>query len=507
MPVKKHVPDDLFLLIKSLSKAEKRYFKVFATGGDDADKSYMQLFDVLNEMEEYNEQEVKKILKGKRIANNLHVAKKYLFELILKSLVNFHAESNEDFKIKMQLLKIDILNRKNLFDLVRKNLKRAEVTAFQHNKKLFLLEIYALMKNNVVDLSHQKHTSEEINEIIEKEQKVLAEIDNKNAYKSLMLEVSQKQINMGSMTPAEVKATYAEILKHPLLQDEKSALSLDAKVLFHNINGYLKKDSGMYEESMKHFKRFIALIENELSQKTNYIIGLYNYAILLSETGGYTELEKVLKKAYAVTAGSAALQLRQFKNHYQLILSYYNNTGQFNEAIAIENEALEGVKKYKVKLDEIFKLRIYFYLAYAHFGVGNYDVAIRYVNEIINEPKIESSMRLFLLSKMLLMMIHFEQRNIEVSKHVAESIIRAMKKRKMQDICEYAFCDFFANLKRMPIQDEWLQLDKEWKTREKNATTPPFVTEYMELEKWILSKVNNKPYKEVLREKLKKTKN
>jgi len=504
MPIKKYVPDDLFLLINSLSKAEKRYFKIFVTRGGETDKSYLQLFDIINEQLEYDEKQVKATLNGKRIVNNLYVAKKYLLELILKSLINFHAESSIDFKIKMQLLKIDILNRKNLFDISNKYLKRVEATAVPHDKKIFLPEIYSLMKTNVVDLMHQKHTSAEIYGIIEKEKQALIELGNKNAYKSLMLEVSQKQINMGGVTPSQVKATYAEILKRPLLQNEKTALTLDAKVLFHNINAYLKKDSGLYEESLGHFKRFITLIENEPNQKANYIIGLYNYAILLSETGRYTELEKVLKKAHAIPADSAALQLRQFKNHYQLILTYHNNTGQFNEAIAIENEVLEGIEKYRVKLDEIYRLRIYFYLAFAYFGENDFNNAMKYLNKIVNEPKIESSMRLFLLSKILMMMIHFEQKNIEISKYVATSIIRVMKKKKLQDVCEYLFCLFFANMKTLPTTNDWKQLDSEWRKRSDAATSPPFVTEYMEIEKWIISKATGKSYADVLKQKLKK---
>jgi hypothetical protein len=102
------------------------------------------------------------------------------------------------------------------------------------------------------------------------------------------------------------------------------------------------------------------------------------------------------------------------------------------------------------------------------------------------------------------MMIHFEQQNIEVAKYVASSIIRTMKKKNMQNICEYAFCAFFADMKSMPSSNDWQLLKKKWKTIENNTTTPPFVTEFMELEKWIISKAENKSYQEVLQQKLRK---
>ena len=48
---------NLFLLIKSLTKAEKRYFRLFA--GQTGSLNYIKLFDVIDNQVEYDEKQIK----------------------------------------------------------------------------------------------------------------------------------------------------------------------------------------------------------------------------------------------------------------------------------------------------------------------------------------------------------------------------------------------------------------------------------------------------------------
>src|SRR6267143_6604241 len=98
----------LFLLIKSLTKAEKRYIKVFSGGGKD-DSIYQLLFDAIDQQKEYDEEEIRKIFKGDKFLDQLHVTKIYLSELILKALRNYNAKSNINSELLTLLGDIEIL--------------------------------------------------------------------------------------------------------------------------------------------------------------------------------------------------------------------------------------------------------------------------------------------------------------------------------------------------------------------------------------------------------------
>lgn len=60
--------DETFLLVKSLTKEEKRLFKLYAsiTTGD---KNYSRLFEVMEKLDEYDEKWVKKNTRMKSLLN------------------------------------------------------------------------------------------------------------------------------------------------------------------------------------------------------------------------------------------------------------------------------------------------------------------------------------------------------------------------------------------------------------------------------------------------------
>ncbi len=78
---------------------EKGYFK--KNSSSDHSK-YLILFGLIDEQiqnNHYDEAMVRAGFKNDSIVNNLHVAKNYLFKLILKNLVQFHSESSASISI------------------------------------------------------------------------------------------------------------------------------------------------------------------------------------------------------------------------------------------------------------------------------------------------------------------------------------------------------------------------------------------------------------------------
>lgn len=86
--------EQLFKLIKSLSKNEKRYFKVFARKNDDGETksqfNYVMLFDAIDGQKNFDDEKLKVMVKSKLQITHLPVLKNQLFELILKSLTEYH---------------------------------------------------------------------------------------------------------------------------------------------------------------------------------------------------------------------------------------------------------------------------------------------------------------------------------------------------------------------------------------------------------------------------------
>ena len=74
-------PEDLFNLIQTLTPSEKRYFKLFAGQHEKGKKSNsVHLFEAIEKKRVYDEDVIKKNLKGKVFVKQLHVTKNYLYE-------------------------------------------------------------------------------------------------------------------------------------------------------------------------------------------------------------------------------------------------------------------------------------------------------------------------------------------------------------------------------------------------------------------------------------------
>ena len=79
--------DSLFRLIRSLSKSEKRFFKIYSERHVIGDQNnYVALFDTIDRQKSYNEEAIIKKFADRKFARRLPVAKNYLYELILKSM-------------------------------------------------------------------------------------------------------------------------------------------------------------------------------------------------------------------------------------------------------------------------------------------------------------------------------------------------------------------------------------------------------------------------------------
>ena len=138
--------DQLFLLIKSLTKAEKRNFKLYANriqGGNQL--KFIQLFDAMDRLVEYDEEQLLKRIEDteKKQLPNL---KRHLYKQLLISLRLIHIEKNIDIEIREQIDFARILYGKGMYMQSLKILDRISKIAYDHHQDLLHLEILEFQK-------------------------------------------------------------------------------------------------------------------------------------------------------------------------------------------------------------------------------------------------------------------------------------------------------------------------------------------------------------------------
>ena len=134
--------DELHKLIKSLTQAEKRFFKIYASRHVIGEgNNYVLLFDAIAHQKNYEEQLIKKKFRDQPFMNRFAAVKNYLHQLIIKSMRSFHSGSTIDIELKEMLIDIDFLYQKGLYQQCEKLHHKAERLALETDKKTRLLEI------------------------------------------------------------------------------------------------------------------------------------------------------------------------------------------------------------------------------------------------------------------------------------------------------------------------------------------------------------------------------
>jgi hypothetical protein len=125
--------NELFDLIKSLNKSEKRFFKL-SSSLQSGDKNYLKIFDYIDARDDYEEEEMREHFKEERFIKHLPSEKNHLYKLVLKSLRGYYADNSVNSILKEEIKNIEILYKKALFKECKKFLKRAKAMA-QENEK------------------------------------------------------------------------------------------------------------------------------------------------------------------------------------------------------------------------------------------------------------------------------------------------------------------------------------------------------------------------------------
>ena len=137
--------DALFDLVKSLSKSEKRQFKLYVGRlGVNTDAKFLTLFNLLDKMRSYNETAILQsgVVKKAQLSN----LKADLYKQILISLRLNPGNQNVRVQIREQLDFASILYQKGLYRQSLKILDKAKATAIAREEKNIAYEIVELEK-------------------------------------------------------------------------------------------------------------------------------------------------------------------------------------------------------------------------------------------------------------------------------------------------------------------------------------------------------------------------
>ncbi|MBA3705444.1 MAG: hypothetical protein H0W84_05960, partial [Bacteroidetes bacterium] len=272
--------DDLFLLIKSLGKAEKRYFKLFITFQSGA-KNYKRLFDAIDKQKTFNEKKILLQFKSEHFIRQVSVTKNYLYKMILKCMSLYHSGKSLTSEIIKLIEYIEVLYFKGHYKQAWKFLERAKKLAVEHEKFNLLPELYEWERKL---LRIERNNKERLLAISGDIEKATKEIINQNQYQDISSKLWVQFAKSGKARTKETVAIFSKLFDKPLLETESKATSFLAKFYFNNSHIFYYRAMGDYKKAHQYSSKNISLFANaseftKISLIDKYTSCLYNHLI------------------------------------------------------------------------------------------------------------------------------------------------------------------------------------------------------------------------------------
>ncbi len=384
----------LFKLIKSLTKSEKRYFKL-SLQSDKENKNYLALFDFIENQKKYDEATIKKHFAGKKFIKQLHVTKNYLSKLILRSLKNFHQKSSKDLILKSLLQDIEILFKKELYNQAVFDIEKAIKLAEKYEKFPALLDALNWKRKLIIAQQGAVNAKKELDEIIEKQSEVLKNMFNINEYYELTAHFYDYFQTSGQFN----QTVYTSLSKNPLITNPDSAATFESKILFCNLlfAYHIYKDKN-YSSAYQSLENLVNLLKRnpELirEEPTAYITAINDQIQILLYTKKHQDIPKLLKQIREAPQKFKFEQLKQgtlraFLQTYLFELELYRDIGEPAKGLIYIDEITAILNKYQTPVTKSLETLFYYQFAYLNFLLHNYENAQNWLKLILKSKSHE----------------------------------------------------------------------------------------------------------------------
>ncbi len=511
--------DALFILLKSLERAEKRNFKLYVTRNTaSTDLKIIQLFDALDKMKEYDEEEL--LRKNESIQKQqLSNLKAHLYDQILASLRILKQHENIDLQIHEQLDHAKILYNKGLYLQSLRLLEKIKTLTKQNNQVTYLLQVLFLEKK--IESLHitrsmqdrAKQLSEEIDEVNQRLY-LIAKASN------LSLQLYGWYIQHGHARNDEDRAALDAMMKDPVLEEIKTASGFYEKMYRYQCKcwyGFINQDFLLhYRYSQKWVDLYEANENMKMIETAQYIKALHN---LISAHFDLRNVQK-LKDTIAlleqfskepIVLNNKNNQIQCFVYIYIAKINQHFLEGSFSEGLDMIPTMEEQLKEIEPFIDSHRVLVFYYKIACLYFGAGESAKAIDYLNKIINW-KLNLRDDLQCYARLLHLIAHYELGNMEVVNYLSKSVYRFMGKMDNLSTVEEILFNFLkksiqkygragvAGMNKEELKQAFEELLILLRPLQQNKLESRAFM-YLDIISWLESRIQEKEVQSIIREK------
>ncbi len=497
--------ENLFLLIKKMSGAEKRYFKLHISTHQKAESRSVTLFDAIVQSAEYDEVALKQIVYGEAVSSTKFTElKSFLYQEILTSLTIFDALMSVEFKLKNALLHVRVLYKRGLYSACKGELSKIKKTALRFEEFTILIEILRWEKQIAYAESNINYLAFEMQRIENEEETYLKKLENyiifKNTFYKVLANVRQQEVQTHNTS---ILQDLENLIADPLFASPENALSHLAQVTYFRFMSLISFARLDNERFYLYSKDLLQLMESQphfiAEDATEYISALSNFMKSCFAYEQYDDALVYINKFQTIDAKTSDDRVKIQRQYYQSRFQLCVTTGQFEQGVIEVKNNLNSIQQFDSQL--FSRSTFHFAYFYIYFGNGEYETALDYLNQWLMANKSVERQDLQVLSHLLNIMVHYELGHTQLLESLMRSTYRVFRKNKQPFTIERKLLTFIKATQQVRTRKELLKLFEDLKADFETLAREPkeaVIFLYFDFIAWLEAKTSNRTFAQVV---------
>ena len=500
----------LVVLINSLSKSEKRFFRLYSNT-QSGDKAYYALFNLMQKI-----QEIELIYESFRTdcpGKSFDVTVRHLNRVLLDCLVHLRRSRDIQAKLFNKLTKSEILFERGLVDDSLSELKKARKLAELYEDDTIQLlvrrtELRIMGSTNFHGISEKRMVDKQM-----KLNEVLKYARNVNQHRQLYDILRYRLIYSGLARSDKQKHRLNDLVLSELnLIANSSYKGFETQKLHLLFQATYFLNSGNYKAAIRFYHDLIDLFEENiqlmLKPPVHYFNALKGILESLHSAGLYKEMPYFIDKIRRVINGGYSQEFLSsvYAFIYLSEFSYYLNTGNFDAAEELRNEYDELLFNKISILDLQLQLQLNLNSAILSLVQSKPKNALKSMKKIFRTGKLFSKFPDYKVARLVNLLIQVELGDYDYF----ESEVNSLKRGIASEKAIYQFNTeklLFRFIKYYPLPSDiknklkiWEKLQKEVCIINENIYERPLL-KIFDFVAWIESKLTGISLKEVISKK------
>ena len=502
--------DNLFVLVKSLTKSEKRQFTLYVGRmGSNEDSKFLNLFQLLDKMNRYDEKVILK--KGIVTKQQLSNLKAHLYKQILVSLRMNPMHKNIRIQIREQLDFATILYQKGLYKQSLKVLEKAKLLANKHEEKYVAYDIVELEK--VIESQYITRS------LSNRTETLIAEADHLRSHNNLATKLSNLSLQLYERL---IKAGYAksdqefreitQFFYEKLPKIDNEHLGFREKLWYYKAHVWYSFLTQDFLSTYKYAAKWVKMFEESPAMMgihpvfylkgNNYLmesLALIKYPSKFKETLNrmvyWTEHDSFPK--------NDNLKALSFQFYFSNKLNIHFLEGRFVEGLILIPEIKKGIQDYSNQIDPHHIMMFYYKIACVYFGAEDYENCIVYLDKIISNKSLKMREDLLCFSRVLNIFAHYEAGfDYHLESHLRETYKFLIKMNDLHEVQKamIRFVKGLGDIYPHELKTAFKALYEELKQYENDPYERRSFL-YLDVLSWLESKIKNVPIATVIKEK------